>query len=86
MDDMKYRVWAIRNVPGNPKYYDVDSPVDGADLINTLARKDLKNKNIISNAFGLEVCWVDGGEWEEWYSNEGDDIDVLSDERWEQSE
>jgi hypothetical protein len=83
---MKYRVWAIRNVPGIPKHYDVDSPVDGADLINKLARQDLRRgSGVSSNAFGLETFNEDENAWEEWYSDEGDDIDVLADERWEQS-
>jgi hypothetical protein len=83
---MKYRVWAIRNVPNRPKYYDVDSPVDGADLINKLSRQDLRRgSGVSSNAFGLEIFIEDENAWEEWYSDEGDDIDVLSDERWEQS-
>ena len=76
----KYRVWYCANFPSTPKYYDVATPEEGADKINELAAKDLKNKNIFSNAFGLEI--FEDGEWSEWYDENGDDIDTLADARW----
>ena len=76
----KYRVWYIANVPANPKYYEVATPEEGADKINWLAARDLKNKNISSNVMGLEV--FEDGDWSEWYDENGDDIDTLADSRW----
>jgi hypothetical protein len=75
----EYRVWRCVNFPSEPKYYNVATPEDGADKINELAKKDLRNPNISANAFGLEV--FEYGQWSEWYDNDGNDIDTLADER-----
>jgi hypothetical protein len=77
----KYRVWYIANPPTDPTYYDVATPEEGADKINKLSKRDLKNPNISANAMGLEVSFVDG-EWEEWYDENGEDIDSLAYSRW----
>ena len=77
---MKLRVWYIKNFPGNPRYFDVASPEEGADKINEFSRRDLHDPNVISNAMGMEV--FDDGEWSEWYDEEGNDIDTLAGARW----
>ena len=76
----KYRVWYIANPPSEPKHYEVVTPEDGADKINQFAKRDLKNKNVFSNAMGLEV--FEDGDWSEWYDENGDDIGALADSRW----
>lgn len=76
----KYRVWYMANPPSKSKLYDVATPEEGADKINQLARRDLKNKNVSSNAMGLEV--FEDGVWSEWHDEIGNDIDVLADSRW----
>jgi hypothetical protein len=77
----EYRVWRVANFPSPANYFPVTSPEEGAKKINELAKKDLRNQNIGSNAFGLEV--FEDGEWAEWYDNDGNDIDTLADELWE---
>lgn len=72
-----YRVWHIQNPPREPDHHEVETPKEGALLINKLAEQDLKKKFVDCNAFGLEVC-IDG-EWEEFYNEEGNDIMVLAD-------
>ncbi len=71
---MKYRVWNIVNPPSPARYHDVETPAAGAALINTVAAQQLRDSRIGSNAFGLETM-VDG-EWEEWYNEDGDDVDA----------
>jgi hypothetical protein len=76
----EYRVWYCPNFPGEVIHFYVSSPKEGADKINEQSKKDLHNKNIYQNAFGLEV--FEDGEWCEWYDENGDDIDTLADSRW----
>jgi hypothetical protein len=72
---MKLRVWHIQNVPNEPIYISVKSPEEAIKVIKRRAEKDLEVPWIVSNAFGLEVHNEETSEWEEWYSEEGDDID-----------
>ena len=52
-------------------------------MINHLAKKDLRNPRIDTNAFGLEVFDETENEWCEWYDENGNDIDMLADELWD---
>lgn len=74
-------VWAIRNPPNKGDRFPVPTPEAGARLINKMAREDLKDDAVWGNAFGMEV--FEGGEWTEWYDDDGDDISVLADSLWE---
>lgn len=69
---MKYRVWNIINLPREADYYEVENPVEGLKLIDKLTEKELKDKQVSSNAFGLEEFVA--GEWTEWYDEDGEDI------------
>ena len=66
------RVWSIENVPNRPCYFEVKDLTQAQDLIERLANLQLNDPNITSNAFGLEV--FRNGEWEEWESCDGLDI------------
>ncbi len=52
----------------------VTSVAEGAILIERLATADPQNTFIIADVFILEVLTKDG-EWEAWYSIDGDDLD-----------
>ena len=78
-----YKVWRIINYPNRiQSYYEVDSPVAGAIKIIELAKKDLEDPNVETNVFGL--IETDGVEEQEWYDENGDDIDVMVDEMWDE--
>jgi hypothetical protein len=83
---LKLRVWNVINPPGPGIEYEVASLEEGARLINRLAKAQLKQSWIESNAFGLDVFNESDGEWETWYDDEGEDIDKLCDELWESAE
>jgi hypothetical protein len=77
---MKYRVWHIPNVPGNPFHQSVESIEEAKLVLRTLARYDLYlgDRLISTNAQGLEE-WVEG-EWQEWHeeTDEGRDISEVT--------
>ena len=65
-------------------HYVVNTPFEGAKLIEELANRDLKNPRIDTNAFGLEEWDENGGdeyegEWTEWYSPFGESIEDFAD-------
>ena len=68
------RVWAIRNIPGEAEYFPVEQPGEG--VAQTLILEDLANPFVTSNAFGMEE--FDGGEWTEWYDEQGNSASDLS--------
>lgn len=75
------RVWWIPQVPGIPFRQAVSSLAEGALLLLTLARYDMfqlahRIKPDYSNAGGLEV--KKGDEWEDWYDENGTDIETLT--------
>jgi|GEM_PF-2486960 len=72
------RVWWIPQVPGRPFLVSVPSVEAAALILGTLAQYDIfqlenRIKPDYCNAGGLEV--LEGDEWEEWYSEEGESID-----------
>ena len=80
---MKYKVWWIPQVPGKSFEVEVDSVIEGAKLMDTLAKyDDFQFKNNIkpdySNAGGLmeflDGEWVD---WEDEKTGESDPIVLL---------
>ncbi|MFH1560688.1 MAG: hypothetical protein ABID84_04700 [Chloroflexota bacterium] len=71
--NISYRVWVVVNPPAEATFYDVATPEEGARLIEKLTREHLKDPSIVANVFGLEV--MEGGEWHEWYDEEGRGID-----------
>jgi hypothetical protein len=76
----KLRVWHIPQVPGKPFYVEVKTISDAKLILNTLAKyDDFQYKNHIkpdySNAAGLSV--FRNGEWEDWESEDGQDIDDI---------
>lgn len=76
------RVWAVRNMLGEPTFISVENPKQASQIIAKMAKEDLKDPSIFSNAFGLEVYEeIDGkGVWSEWYDENGDDIKEAVDE------
>ena len=76
----KLRVWWKPQIPMNKSFYvDVKTPEEAKKILDTLAEYDLFQlaENIkpdFSNAGGLEE--YDNG-WNEWYSEEGEDIDEV---------
>ena len=77
----QFEVWNVINPPNEAARYPVSSPQDAAALINSLAAAQLKRPWVVSNAFGLEV--FRDGDWEEWYDEDGNDIDHYCDLLWE---
>lgn len=72
------RVWWIPQVPMKPFNVDVENVREAKLLLKTLADYDIfQFENNIKpdycNAGGL-MTW-DGNEWEEWYDEDGKDID-----------
>ena len=72
------RVWWIPQIPGRPFLVDVGSVREGRSLLDTLARYDAFQykegiKPDYSNVGGLHV--LDEGEWDDWYDDDGNDID-----------
>lgn len=75
------RVWHIPQIPGEPFRVKVESPEEAVKVLNILAKYDLFQlghniKPDYSNAAGLEV--FEDGEWSEWYSEDGEDIDEFA--------
>ncbi len=78
----KYKVWHIINLDkeGIGKHsfsFPVDSPNEGARVINALATVEIKFPDSVvgSNVFGLEH--FDNGEWCEWSNDEFESVDEL---------
>lgn len=74
------RVWWIPQVPMKPFHVPVKDIEEAMKILDTLAKYDLfqYHNNVkpdYSNAGGLEV--FENGEWSEWYSEEGEDIDEV---------
>ena len=70
------RVWWIRNPPNPAEFTLVASPAEAAETLQSFTEADLHNRHVESNTGGLEVFEDD--EWTEWYDDEGNDIDNLS--------
>jgi hypothetical protein len=69
-----FRVWQVQNPPSPARHFAVKTPLEGILKINELVGEDLKDPCVEANAFGLEV-FIDGEfGWEEWYSEDVDDI------------
>jgi hypothetical protein len=79
------RVWNIINPPAEPTHYPVNDVEHAKRLIIALAESQLLQSWITANVFGLEV--YTNGDWEEWESFDGDQIDDLmrEDDKNEQS-
>jgi hypothetical protein len=67
------RVYNIINVPNEATFYPVKDIKHATTLINSLADSQLLDTSIESNVFGLEV--FEDGEWLEWESEDGQDIE-----------
>ena len=46
--------------------------------IKQLTKEDLKNEDVIANAYGLEI--FEDGEWSEYYDEKGRNIDKIMEE------
>lgn len=64
------RVWLNRN--GKNTFEQVESISEAKAIIRKAIAKDLKDDNVITNAFGFEV--IEDGDWSEYYDNDGNDI------------
>lgn len=74
------RVWWVPQMPMEPFHVTVDSIPEARKILDTLAAYDLfqwqkKVKPDYTNTGGLEV--FEDGEWIEWESADGDDIDSV---------
>ena len=69
----KLRIYHIRN--GETEYHRVSDLAHARILINALAQSDLLDKRVEYNVFGCEEWNEDDQEWEEWYDEDGCDID-----------
>lgn len=83
------RLWWIPQVPGKPFYVEVASEAEAILVYDTLTRYDeFQYENFIkpdySNAGGLEFYY--GGEWCEWYNEDGYDLSDIMRERWTNDE
>ena len=88
MTDWKYeripeegamRVWCIVNIPSDvTRYAEVHTIEEATSTINAEADRQLKDPNVESNVFGLEV--YKSGKWEEWEDDNGYDIEHYCDE------
>ena len=83
------QVWHIPQIPGKAFRFDVKDPREAAVLLRALALYDIfqfenRIKPDYSNAAGLEVFEVNEdhpkGDWNEWYDDEGRDIDEVAGE------
>lgn len=70
------RVYHIVN--GETTYHLVENPHHAKVLIDALAKSDLLDHSIDYNVFGLEEYNKETKRWEEWYDENGDDIDNSS--------
>lgn len=68
----KLRVWWIREPPAEPQYFPVKSLGHALLKLDRLAKLDIL-RGTEYNVGGLEV--FEDGEWVEWYSEDGLDID-----------
>ena len=78
--DGSLRVWWIPQVPGQRFFAPVADLTQAKLLLTTLAHYDLfqfenRIKPDYANAGGLEV--FEDGEWSEWHTEDGDDIDAV---------
>jgi len=79
-EGVKLRVWWIPQVPGTPFHVEVKDIEQAIFLMRVLADYDkFQFENNIkpdySNAGGLEIFNEEDQEWEDWYDNDGEDID-----------
>ena len=75
----KLRVWWIPQVPMKPFYVPVSSVLEGKKVLDLLAAYDAFQlqhnvKHYFANAGGLEEYNEETGEWNDWYSELGDDL------------
>lgn len=70
-------VWRIVNPPNEGLRFPVEDIMHALQLISALAMSDLLDSHISSNAYGLEI--FRDGEWEEWESEDCDDIHAVDD-------
>lgn len=68
----KLRIYHIRN--GETEYHRASDLAHARILINALAQSDLLDKSVEWNVFGCEEWNEDEQEWEEWYGEDGCDI------------
>ena len=82
-NEQKLRVWWIPQIPGKPFMVPVNSLKEAKKILNVLADYDLFQlmsgiKPSYCNGGGLEV--LNGDEWTEWLSEDGEDIDNYNEE------
>ncbi len=77
-DDL--RIWWISNPPSPARYTLAESIDDAVQSLAILADLDIED-GVEVNVSGLEV--FKDGEWEEWYDEDGSDIDGIIEQRGE---
>ena len=73
----KFRVWWCPQVPMKSFYIPVESPEEGAKVMDLLAAYDCfqYNNNVkpdYANCGGLQYFCEEDGEWEDWYYEDGE--------------
>lgn len=72
-------VWNVINMPSAATFYPVATPRDGYDLINKMANQQLEWPWVSNNAFGLSEL-QENGDLDDWYDDQGRDVDEAFDE------
>ena len=70
----KLRIYHIQNSEIS-NYFPVKDINHAKAIIDNLAQSDLLNDNVEMNVFGLEQFNEETKDWEEWYDEDGCDID-----------
>ena len=72
------RVWYMDRIPAKKiTEFNVDNLKQATLVIKTLTARDLNDERITDNCMGLEE--FDGDEWNEYYNDDGDDIETIID-------
>jgi len=69
----KLRIYHIRN--GETEYHRVSDLAHARILIDALAQSDLLDERVEWNVFGCEEYNEETEDWEEWYDEDGCNID-----------
>jgi hypothetical protein len=73
------RVWWVRNIPGEAKFYPVATVEEAKATVKRLTLQDLADPTVHSNTYGVEE--YEDGDWHEYYDSEGRNIDDLMEEQ-----
>lgn len=86
---VKFRVWMILDVPGEPIYIPVTTLKDACLVLDTMVaiRRNLEERELpvwTDDVSGVEFS-IDGDDWEDFYDTDGDDFEKYYD-TWTESD